>query len=133
MIVIQATGFDPGMEIIRKIWPDEEPFATPRHVLLNTLKDALTKSKESFAFDGISDDYSLFTYHLHSMPEEVNNIGTSTLLAAWNAAVYVAQIDENRLTEALRKGTYIKPTEEVVQKYGGLWFQDESFVVVRLK
>ena len=43
MIVVQSTGLDPGMEIIRTIWPDEAPFATPRHMLINTLPRA-TKS-----------------------------------------------------------------------------------------
>jgi len=60
------------------------------------------------------------------------DIGTSTLLAAWNAAVYVAQIDDDRLTEKLRTGEYIEATKRVLQWHGGLWFQDESFVVVRI-
>ena len=29
MITIQSTGQDPGMEIIRRVWPGEEPFQTP--------------------------------------------------------------------------------------------------------
>ena len=133
MIVIQSTGHDPGMEIIRKVWPEEEPFATPRHMLISKLKQSLNEDSEVFAFDGFSDDRSLFTYHLHALPDEIgSNIGTSTLLAAWNAAVYVAQIEDDRFNEKLRTGGYLEATKRVLQRHGGLWFQDESFVVVKL-
>ncbi len=29
LVVVQSTGHDPGMEIVRRIWPADEPFATP--------------------------------------------------------------------------------------------------------
>ena len=75
---------------------------------------------------------ALFNYYMHALPDEISsNIGTSTLLAAWNAAVYVAQIDEERINEALRSNVFIEPTQRILQKHGGLWFQDESFVVTR--
>ncbi len=135
MIVVQSTGLDPGMEIIRYIWPDEQPFATPRHMLIKELEARLSEDDSAeFAFDGHNDSRALFTYHLHSLPDEIgSNIGTSTLLAAWNAAVYVAQIEDDRLTEKLRTGEYLEATKRVLQRHGGLWFQDESFVIVRTK
>ena len=52
-------------------------------------------------------------------------------MAAWNAAVYVAQIEDERTADVLMEGKYLDATAEVVLKHGGLWFQDESFVVVR--
>ena len=133
MIVIQSTGHDPGMEIIRKVWPLEEPFATPRHLLINTLKKALSnQSDRHYTIEGAGDDRALFTYHMHALPDEIgSNIGTSTLLAAWNAAVYVAQIEDDRMNEVLKLGTYLDATRSVLQRHGGLWFQDESFVIVR--
>jgi hypothetical protein len=132
MVVVQSTGLDPGMEIIRQVWPDEDPFLTPRHTLITALRKALNADGPRFAFDGFSDDRSLFTYHMHALPEEIgSNIGTSTLLAAWNAAVYVAQIEDHRLTEVLHSGDYLEATRKVIHRHGGLWFQDESFVVVR--
>lgn len=132
MMVIQSTGHDPGMEIVRRIWPDDEPFATPRHMLIKELHKQLNENgSKQFSFEGDNDSQALFTYHMHSMPSEVTNrLTTSTALAAWNAAVYVAQIDDDRVGVAMQKGDYLRVTNEVVLKHGGLWFQDESFVVV---
>ena len=134
MIVIQSTGHDPGMEIIRTVWPDEQPFTTPRGVLVRRLEGFLNGGgTHDFHIEGHHDDQALFTYRLHALPDEVegNRIGTSTLLAAWNAAVYVAQIDDERLDDSLRTGNYLEGTTSVLQRHGGLWFQDESFVIVR--
>jgi hypothetical protein len=130
LVVVQSTGHDPGMEIIRRIWPDEQPFATPRHTLINEMQAQLAGG--GFSFEGASDDRALFSYHLHAMPSEVSSkISTSTMLAAWNAAVYVAQIEEDRIMAELERGAYLDATTDVVRRHGGLWFQDESFVVVR--
>ena len=52
-------------------------------------------------------------------------------MAAWNAAVYVAQIEDERLLAPMESGEYIRATQEVLEKHGGLWFQDESFIVTR--
>jgi hypothetical protein len=46
--------------------------------------------------------------------------------------VYVAQIEDVRLNEMLQSGDYLQATKNVLQRHGGLWFQDESFVVVRV-
>ena len=40
-------------------------------------------------------------------------------------------IDDERLNEVLRGGDYLEATQEILHRHGGLWFQDESFVVVR--
>jgi hypothetical protein len=72
---------------------------------------------------------------MHTLPDEIDNeaasIGTSTLLAAWNAATYVAQIDEERLSEAVTNAGYLDATRKILRKNGELWFNDESYVVVR--
>jgi len=47
-------------------------------------------------------------------------------------AVYVAQIEDIRLNEMLHSGDYLQAAKNVLQGHGGLWFQDESFVVVRV-
>ena len=52
-------------------------------------------------------------------------------MAAWNAAVYVAQIEDERLAEVMTSGAYLEAVERVLKKHGGLWFQNESFIVTR--
>ena len=132
MITIQSTGQDPGMEIIRRVWPDEEPFQTPGPMLSEALCHQLRTEAPERNYENESESSALFRYRLHVMPNEVReHIGTSTLLAAWNAAVYVAQIDDARVTEAMSSGGYLQSTAEVLARYGGLWFTDESFVTVR--
>ncbi|MDX1522000.1 MAG: hypothetical protein R3264_10265 [Anaerolineae bacterium] len=132
LVVVQSTGYDPGMEIIRHIWPDEEPFRTPRHDLIEEMKKVLAGRGIPLTYSGNSDDAALFKYHLHALPTEIgSNFGTSFLLAAWNAAVYVAQIDDAKLEPVLRTGQYLEATRKVLKHHGGLWFLDESFVVTR--
>ena len=134
MIAIQSTGQDPGMEIIRKIWPAEEPFQTPGPVLMQELRTRLEADLPDREFSVDSELSSFFRFSLHVMPNEVTeNIGTSTRLAAWNAAVYVAQIDDERITQAMSDGAYLEATADVIGRHGGLWFVDESFMVVRRK
>ena len=133
MVVIQSTGKDPGMEIIRGIWPDEDPFLTPRQELLRELSSQLSDSHPELRFLSYPDSRAQFRYDLRLPISELeSNISTSTLLAAWNAATYVAQIDDERLTPAMSRGDYIEVTSEVLQKYQGLWFVDESFNVARV-
>ncbi len=75
---------------------------------------------------------ALFRYSLHTMSSETReSIGTSTLLAAWNAAVYVAQIEDHRVTEALNDVDYLAVTRDALARHDGLWFNDESFVIAR--
>jgi len=134
MVAIQSTGKDPGMEIVRRIWPDENPFKTPRRVLLKVLQDRLRASLPDLQYHAYSDKKSLFRFALHVMPSEVTeHIGTSTLFAGWNAAVYVAQIDDERLSTVMTQSDYLKATQEVMTEHGGLWFADECFVVARNK
>jgi len=133
LVVIQSYGHDPGLEIIQRIWPDEQPFRTGRHELLAEAAAQLAAPEDSdLAFIPYDDARSLFRYHLHTQPTEIErSIGLSTTLAAWNAAVYVAQIAEERVIEAYASGRYLEVTQDVLRRHGGLWFQDETFVVAR--
>ena len=65
------------------------------------------------------------------MIDVASAIGTSTLLAAWNAAVYVAQVEDDRLADVNADRRYVDATRDVLQEHGGLWFYDESFVISR--
>lgn len=132
MIVIQSTGKDPGMELINAVWEEEFPFVTPRRDLIAAMKEALDRSHNDLNYDALRDDESLFRYELHALPDEIGeSIGTSTLLAAWNAATYVAQIEDDRMVDVLRDGDYLEAARDVLKRHGGLWFEDESFLVTR--
>jgi hypothetical protein len=132
MIAIHSHGADPGLEVVERIWPGENPFHSDRHRLLKATKAALGRDGRDLNFNAYADARSLFRYDMHTLPSEVSSsIGTSTLLAAWNAAVYVAQIEDQRLEEVMSDSAYLDATRDVLQKHNGLWFWDESFVISR--
>jgi len=132
LLGIHSHGNDPGLEIVQRVWPGENPFVTTRHDLLRAVRGELGKDAREFNFNAYADARSNFRFDMHTLPNEVSNsIGTSTLMAAWNAAIYVAQIEDQRLGPAMQNDTYLEATKEVLQKHGGLWFWDESFVVSR--
>jgi hypothetical protein len=132
MIAIHSHGNDPGMEIIHKIWPNDNPFVHNRHDLLKAVKQELGPAGRDLNFNTYADQRALFRYDMHTLPSEISSsIGTSTLLAAWNASIYVAQIEDDRLSDVNSDRRYIEATREVLQKHGGLWFYDESFVISR--
>jgi hypothetical protein len=132
LIAIHSYGNDPGLEIIQRIWPGENPFITDRHALLRATKTELGSAGRDLNFGAYADARSLFRYDMHTLPSEISEtIGTSTLFAAWNAAVYVAQIEDQRLSEAISSGAYLEATKSVLQEHGGLWFWDESYVISR--
>lgn len=132
LLGIHSCGRDPGLEIVRRIWPEEDPFRTGRHDVLRAVRGELGKEARHFNFNAYADSRAEFRYDMHTLPSEVSeSIGTSTLFAAWNAAVYVAQIDDERLAAVLGERKYLEATREVLQAHGGLWFLDESYVVSR--
>jgi hypothetical protein len=132
LLGIHSCGGDPGLEIVRKIWPEEDPFKTNRHDLLRALRAELGREARHYNFNAYADNRAVFRYDMHTLPTEIAaSIGTSTLFAAWNAAVYVAQIDDERLAAVLGARKYLDATREVLQAHGSLWFLDESYVVSR--
>ena len=135
LIGLHSYGEDPGLEIIRRIWPDEQPFQTRRRDLLAATREALGREAGDFNFNAYSDARSIFRYDMHALPNEIqevsSTIGTSTLFAAWNDAAYVAQIEDQRLEAAMRESDYLDATREVLQRHQALWFNDESYVISR--
>ena len=132
LLAIQSWGHDPGLEIVQRLWPGENPFQVDRHQLISALKLELARDVRDFQFTALPDDKSILRYEMHTLPSEIGDrIGTSTLFAAWNAAIYVNQIEDERLDTAVTSGAYLEATQQVLQKHGGLWFNDETFVVSR--
>ncbi len=132
LVAIQSCGKDPGVEIVQKLWPDENPFRVDRHALVAALKAELGKDSRDFTIPTLTDDKAVFRYELQTLPSEIGDrVGTSTLFGAWNAAIYVAQIEDERVEQVIRTPAYLDVTSEVLQNHGGLWFNDETFVVTR--
>lgn len=132
LLAIQSCGADPGLEVVQKLWPGENPFRVDRHELLAALRTELGSEVRDYHLDALPDDKSIFRYEMHTLPSEIGDrIGTSTLFAAWNAAIYVNQIEDERLDTVVTTGAYLEATQQVLQSRGGLWFNDETFVVSR--
>ncbi len=132
LLTVHSIGSDPGLELVREIWPDEDPFQVNRHELLRKLKVMLGEDAKNFELGETADDKAIFQFRMHTLPDEIaESIGTSTLFAAWNAAIYVSQIEDQRLEAALGESDYLQATAMILHKHNGLWFNDESFVVSR--
>jgi len=132
LIGIHSYGRDPGMDIVQRIWPDDHPFQTDRLSVLDAVMKEMGPEAAHYDFVAGSDARSIFRYDMHTLPNEISStIGTSTMFAAWNAAVYVAQIDDARLEKATLDGSYMEATREALKHHGGLWFNNESYVISR--
>jgi hypothetical protein len=132
LLTIQSWGRDPGLEVVQRLWPDENPFQIDRHALLDAMRDALGDEAGDFDLTAPPDHEAVFRYRMHTLPSEIGDrIGTSTLLAAWNAVIYVNQVEDEKLDQVMRDGSYLEITQQVLNEHGGLWFNDEAFVVTR--
>lgn len=132
LLAIHSHGNDPGLEILQGMWPGENPFRHDRHQMLKAVKETLGSAARNLNFNAYSDGRSLFRYDMHALPSEFfASIGTSTLFAAWNAAIYVGQVEDARLEGAIGDRRYLEVTREVLRKHSGLWFWDESYIISR--
>jgi len=128
LVAVHSAGGDPAMDIVRNVWPEEDPFGVDRHAIIEAAKSMI--QDPTLEFDALTDEESIFRYWLHSMPSG-DHIGTPLILAAWNAATYVAQIDGTRLDAAMASGEYVKATQDVLSRHDRIWFNDEMYVVRR--
>ncbi|MDG1852331.1 MAG: hypothetical protein P8J44_09475 [Gammaproteobacteria bacterium] len=135
LLAIQSCGKDPAAELVKQFWPDLNPFPVTRHDILKETKKALGRDARDYNIKEMSDARSLVKYRMHALPSEIGgaNIGTSTLFAAWNASVYVNQIEDERVEEVIKGGSYLDATAKILNKHGGLWFNDETFVISKGK
>ena len=83
IIGIHSSGDDPGHQILKEIWPNDNPFVSDRHSLLKAVKNELGSDARHYNIKANSDNRSIFKYTMHSLPSELEaSIGTSTLFAA---------------------------------------------------
>jgi hypothetical protein len=134
LLGIHAYGHDPGLELVRQIWPGENPFLTGRHALMAKVAEELGEQVRNYRLHDLSDEEAVFRYSIRTLTTEIvpeDEIGTSTLLAAWNAVSYVAQIEDARLSAILNHNRYVEATREILRAHRGLWFNNEAYIVSR--
>ncbi len=132
LVGIHSSGNDPALEIVQKIWPKENPFQVDRHDILKAVKAYMGSDASEYTLNAGSDKNAIFKYQLHHLADGLSsNIGTSSVMAGWNAATYVSQIEEQRVEDAMLSNDYIEATRSVLNKYDGLWFNNESYTITR--
>ena len=95
-VTVQPCSRDPGGEFIQGVSLDDEPFRTGRRGLLNATRNSTPGPHHLASHDRRACSATASAlWRLRSL----ERIGTSTLLATWSAAVYVAQIEDERMTE----------------------------------
>ena len=127
LVVVHACGNDPANQIIKKVWPNENPFPSlyssiSKYIKNNTnreiLKDLIFKKNKEFK------------YVLRALPNEISGgIATSVIFSAWNAAVYVNQITDEQIFKAEKSKNYQKIVQKIINRYKGLYFKNEIFVI----
>ncbi len=113
LVVVQSTGHDPGMEIVRRIWPDGRAVRdTPRHMLIKELDRQLNGRRGRHAATRSSTPTTprrcSATTCTPCRTRSPTGSRRRPRSAAWNAAVYVAQIDDERVAAAMQEGDYLQ-------------------------
>ena len=134
LLTLQSYGQDPALEIVQTAVAGREPVpGRPPRSAAGAEDGAGPRRARASTSTVPPDEEALFRYQMHTLPSEIGDrIGTSTLFAAWNAVIYVNQIEDERLDPVVTTGSYLEATQDVLHKHGGLWFNDEAFVVTRL-
>tara|TARA_B100001057_G_C22786278_1_gene925696 strand:- start:158 stop:1267 length:1110 start_codon:yes stop_codon:yes gene_type:complete len=127
LVVIHACGGDPANKIIKKVWPKENPFPYLYSSIEKFIKSNTDKSiLKTLKFHKVKK----INYVLRALPNEISGgIATSLIFSAWNAAVYVNQISDEQIFKAQRSKNYQKIVQQIVNRYKGLYFNNELFVI----
>ena len=95
LVVVHACGNDPANQIIKKVWPNENPFPSLYSSISRYIKD---NTNREMLKDLIFKKNKEFKYVLRALPNEISGgIATSVIFSAWNAAVYVNQITDEQI------------------------------------
>ena len=127
LLTIHASGKDPANEIIRKIWPKEDPFPSLGNSIISYLKKNLDKDLLSNLSFG---EKRIIKCKLRALPTEISGgIATSLVFSAWNASIYVNQMDDDKVMKVEKTKNYEKVVQNIVAKNKGLYFNNEIFVI----
>ena len=133
LLGIHSCGRDPGLEIVRKVWPDEDPFKTSRHDILRAVRAELGRDARHYNFNAYADQRAVFRYDMHTLPTEIAD--SHRHLDA------VRGLERRRLRGADRRrapgrggsarAAISTPRARCCRRTGSLWFLDESYVISR--
>jgi hypothetical protein len=127
LLTIHACGKDPANQIIQKLWPNENPFPSLSGDIIRFIKLNLN---EHFLKQLSFKKKQQIRCNLRALPNEISGgISTSIIFSAWNAAVYVNQIDEEKILRAQKSSLYENIVSEILSKHKGLYFNNELFVI----
>ena len=126
---MHAAGKDPANQIIKKIWPKENPYPSLAKEIIKYLRSNLPKEQlKKLKFL----KKKIIRCKLRALPNEIQGgIATSVIFSAWNVAIYVNQIDELKVLNAEKSQNYQKIVSTIVNKNNGLYFNNEIFVIQR--
>ena len=134
LIGIHSCGKDPGLEIIQRVWPDENPFQTDRHQILKAVKDRARRGGRHLNFNAYADEALASSGTTctrcpsksprpRSAPRRCSPHGTPRSTSRRSRI--------HRLAEVMADGRYLDATRAVLRERGGLWFFDKSYVISR--
>jgi len=90
-------------------------FEVDRHQLIAALKQELRRDV-LISTQRPAGRQERLRYEMHTLPSELATDWNSTLFAAWNAAIYVNQIEDGAPGYCVTTGAYLDATQEVLQK-----------------
>ena len=130
LIIVHAAGKDPANQIIKNIWPNENPFSSLATEITKYIKSSFTKENlKEIKFL----DKKIIKCKLRALPNEIQGgIATSIIFSAWNVAVYVNQIDDFKVIEAEKTKKYQQVVARIINKNKGLNFNNELFVISKI-
>ena len=133
LIAIHSHGNDPGMEIIQKVWPGDNPFIHDRHQIMKAVKHELGPAGRDLNFNAYADNRSLFRYDMHTLPSEISDSRSAPRRCS-RPGMRRSTSRRSRTTgsaDVVADGRYLDATREVLRERGALWFYDESYVISR--
>ena len=127
LLTIHACGNDSTNQIIKKIWPKENPFPSLASDIIKYIKKHL--NKEIFKTLNTKDK-KIIRCNLRALPNEISGgIATSIVFSAWNASIYVNQINDDLVLKAEKSKKYENIVSSIVTRNKGLYFNNELFVI----
>jgi hypothetical protein len=118
LVGIHSCGRDPGLDIIQRVWPGENPFQTDRHQILKTSKQVLGPEARGLNFNAYSDQRALFRYQMHTLPSEISSsIGTSTPHGGVECRHLRRASRTKRLEAVIRMSRYLAATRDVLETW----------------